>query len=59
MTSLRTAAALAAFSLPFTACGATLNESDVRNRPAKSSTQPRKSKTWCALEFKWTPVLAL
>ncbi|WP_339421079.1 MULTISPECIES: Y-family DNA polymerase [unclassified Pseudomonas] len=29
-----------------------------RMRPAKSSTQPRKAKTWCALKFKWTPVLA-
>lgn len=27
-------------------------------RSAKSSTQPRKAKTWCALKFKWTPVLA-
>ena len=27
-------------------------------RPAKSSTQPRKAKTWCALKFKWAPVLA-
>ena len=30
-----------------------------RMRPAKSSTQPRKAKTWCALKFKWAPVLAL
>ncbi len=29
-----------------------------RNRPAKSSTQPCKAKTWCALKFKWAPVLA-
>lgn len=29
-----------------------------RNRPAKPSTQPRKTRTWCALKFKWTPVLA-
>ena len=28
------------------------------NRPAKSSTQLRKAKTWCALKFKWAPVLA-
>ena len=27
-------------------------------RPAKSSTQPRNAKTWCALKFKWAPVLA-
>ena len=27
-------------------------------RPAKSSTQPRKARTWCALEFRWAPVLA-
>lgn len=27
-------------------------------RPAKPSTQPRKTRTWCALKFKWTPVLA-
>ena len=27
-------------------------------RPAKSSTQPRKAQTWCALKFKWTPVPA-
>ena len=27
-------------------------------RPAKSSTRPRKARTWCALKFKWTPVLA-
>lgn len=27
-------------------------------RPAKSSTQPCKAKTWCALKFKWAPVLA-
>lgn len=27
-------------------------------RPAKSSTQPRKAKTWRALKFKWTPSLA-
>ena len=26
-------------------------------RPAKSSTQPRNAKTWCALKFKWAPVL--
>lgn len=31
----------------------------LRMRPAKSSTQPRKAKTWCALKFKWAPVLAL
>ncbi|WP_133750720.1 transposase [Pseudomonas sp. LP_7_YM] len=30
----------------------------VRMRPAKSSTQPRKAKTWCALKFKWAPALA-
>ena len=30
----------------------------VSMRPAKSSTQPRKAKTWCALKFKCTPVLA-
>ena len=29
-----------------------------RIRPAKPSTQPRKTRTWCALKFKWTPVLA-
>ena len=29
----------------------------IRNRPGKSSTQPRKAKTWCALKFKWAPVL--
>jgi saccharopine dehydrogenase-like NADP-dependent oxidoreductase len=29
-----------------------------RSRPAKSSTQPRKAKTWCALKFRWTSVLA-
>ncbi|WP_024643678.1 hypothetical protein [Pseudomonas syringae] len=28
------------------------------NRPAKSSTQPHKARAWCALKFKWTPVLA-
>lgn len=28
-----------------------------RNRPVKSSTQPRKAETWCALKFKWAPVL--
>lgn len=28
-----------------------------RMRPAKSSTQPRNAKTWCALKFKWAPVL--
>ncbi|GGJ44013.1 hypothetical protein [Pseudomonas avellanae] len=27
-------------------------------RPAKSPTQPRKAQTWCALKFRWTPVLA-
>lgn len=27
-------------------------------RPAKSSTQPREARTWCALKFRWTPVLA-
>ena len=27
-------------------------------RPAKSSTQPCKAKTWCALKFKWAPFLA-
>ncbi|WP_321529574.1 DUF3262 family protein [Pseudomonas aeruginosa] len=27
-------------------------------RRAKPSTQPRKTRTWCALKFKWTPVLA-
>ena len=27
-------------------------------RPAKSSPQPRKARTWCALKFKWAPVLA-
>ncbi|SDN56151.1 Transposase [Pseudomonas antarctica] len=27
-------------------------------RPAKSSTQPRKAGTWCALKFRWAPVLA-
>jgi hypothetical protein len=27
-------------------------------RPAKSSTQPRNARTWCALKFKWAPVLA-
>lgn len=27
-------------------------------RPAKSSTQPRNARTWCALKFRWTPVLA-
>ena len=27
-------------------------------RPAKSSTQPHNAKTWCALKFKWAPVLA-
>ena len=27
-------------------------------RPAKSSTQPRKARTWCALKFRWAPVLA-
>ncbi|WP_439867993.1 hypothetical protein [Pseudomonas syringae] len=29
-----------------------------RIRPAKSPTQPRKAKTWCALKFKWAPALA-
>ena len=29
-----------------------------RMRTAKSSTQPCKAKTWCALTFKWAPVLA-
>jgi len=29
-----------------------------RMRPAKSSTQPREARTWCALKFKWTPVRA-
>ena len=29
-----------------------------RMRPAKSSTQPRKARTWCALKFRWAPVLA-
>ena len=29
-----------------------------RIRPAKSSTLHRKAKTWCALKFRWTPVLA-
>lgn len=28
-----------------------------RMRLAKSSTRPRKAKTWCALKFKWAPVL--
>jgi len=27
-------------------------------RPAKSSTQPRIAKAWCALKFEWAPVLA-
>lgn len=27
-------------------------------RPAKSHTQACKAKTWCALKFKWVPVLA-
>jgi len=27
-------------------------------RPAKSSIEPRRAKTWCALKFKWAPVLA-
>jgi len=27
-------------------------------RPAKSSTQPFEVRTWCALQFRWTPVLA-
>jgi transposase len=27
-------------------------------RPAKSSTQFRKAGTWCALKFRWAPVLA-
>ena len=27
-------------------------------RPAKSSSPHNKAKTWCALKFKWTPVLA-
>ncbi|UZM16317.1 hypothetical protein LZV00_11700 [Pseudomonas kielensis] len=27
-------------------------------RPAKSSTQARKARTWCALKFRWAPVLA-
>ena len=31
---------------------------DVRMRPAKSSIEPRRAKTWCALKFKWAPVLA-
>ena len=31
---------------------------NARMRPAKSSTQPHKTKTWCALKFKWAPVLA-
>ncbi|MEQ4313146.1 phosphoadenosine phosphosulfate reductase family protein [Pseudomonas syringae] len=30
----------------------------LRKRLGKSSTQPRKAKTWCALKFKWAPVLA-
>ena len=30
----------------------------VSMRTAKSSTQPCKAKTWCALTFKWAPVLA-
>ncbi len=30
----------------------------IRIRPAKSSTRPRKGKSWCALKFKWAPVLA-
>jgi hypothetical protein len=30
----------------------------VRMRPAKSSIQPRKTKTCRALKFKWAPVLA-
>jgi undecaprenyl-diphosphatase len=30
----------------------------VRMRPVKSSIQPRNAKTWCALKFKWAPVLA-
>ncbi|GGJ53937.1 hypothetical protein [Pseudomonas avellanae] len=31
---------------------------NIRIRPAKSPTQPRKAQTWCALKFRWTPVLA-
>lgn len=31
---------------------------DERKGPAKSSTQPRKAGTWCALKFRWAPVLA-
>ncbi|MBA1302659.1 hypothetical protein [Pseudomonas carnis] len=31
---------------------------ELRMRTAKSSTQPCKAKTWCALTFKWAPVLA-
>lgn len=27
-------------------------------RPAKSSSQPRKAKTWRAHKFRWAPVLA-
>ena len=27
-------------------------------RPAKSSPQPRNASTWCALKFRWAPVLA-
>jgi hypothetical protein len=31
---------------------------EIRMRPAKSSPQARKARTWCALKFRWTPVLA-
>ena len=34
-----------------------LGRASNRNRPTKSSTKPRKAKTWCALKFKWTAVL--
>lgn len=35
-----------------------INANVIRMRPAKSSTEPRRAKTWCALKFKWAPVLA-
>lgn len=35
-----------------------LTQREMGIRPAKSSTQPCKAKTWCALKFKWAPVLA-
>ena len=35
-----------------------LKTKKARMRPAKSSTQPRKARTWCALKFRWAPVLA-